>query len=516
MLSDAENQRSPVVEGELIAGKYRVDKVLGAGGMGVVVAATHTDLDQRVALKFVLPHVLPGKESVERFFREARSTAKLTNEHITRVYDVGRLPSGAPYIVMELLDGSDLAQIRKRVGKFPVPDAVEYVLQACEGLVEAHTAGIVHRDLKPQNLFVMRRMNGAPLVKILDFGISKVTGAAAVGQMNLTDSASVLGSPLYMSPEQMRSARSVDARSDIWALGVILYELLAGRVPFDGESVTELCLKVVIEAELPIGQLRDDLPPGLAEIVHRCLSKEPAGRFGTVAALADALDPYSRSASQGAQQLRSWRSFSDTAEASGPNELSDARSRLMSSPPSALGSGDSSGNAARSADFDKSNTQSTWGETRAGSAGARRKRTLVGGLAAGLGVAILAGAGFFVFRPSPPVGVSSAANLHAGATGTPAPSSAPQPIVQVGDLPLVPASADPPRSPVAVGLSSVRKPPSPSLSLSPSPSPPLPPASAKRPEPPSRDLGSGSTSQSGSAPAASATTVPPNGAPILR
>ena len=377
-LSADDNQRSPVATGDVIAGKYRVDRVLGAGGMGVVVAATHTQLDQRVALKFVLPHMLAGEVSVERFFREARSTAKLTNEHITRVHDVGTLESGAPFIVMELLDGSDLAQLRRRVGKLLVPDAVEYVLQACEGLVEAHAAGIVHRDLKPQNLFVARRMNGAPLVKILDFGISKATGAAAVGQMNLTDSATVLGSPLYMSPEQMRSARNVDARSDIWSVGVILYELLAGKVPFDGETVTELCLKVVIEKETPVSELRADLPPGLAEVVHRCLSKDPNERYASVAALADALEPYSRSAEKGVQ-LRAWRSFSDTADASSSGDFGQAREAV------ALAESNR-GSIPDKAQLEKESTQSTWGNTQGGT----RRRTYAGlvGMAAVLIVAV--------------------------------------------------------------------------------------------------------------------------------
>ena len=351
--------------------------------MGVVVAATHTQLDQRVALKFVLPHMLAGAVSVERFFREARSTAKLTNEHITRVHDVGTLETGAPYIVMELLDGSDLAQLRRRVGTLTVPDAVEYVLQACEGLVEAHAVGIVHRDLKPQNLFVARRMNGAPLVKILDFGISKAVGAAAVGQMNLTDSATVLGSPLYMSPEQMRSARSVDARSDIWALGVILYELLAGKVPFDGETVTELCLKVVIETETPVSELRADLPPGLSEVVHKCLSKDPNGRYSSVAALADALEPYSRSAEKGGQ-LRPWRSFSDTADASSSGDFDAARNVV------ALAAS-SRGSVPDKAQLEKDSTQNTWGNTQ----NVTRRRTYAG-VAGGVVLALVGG--FFALR----------------------------------------------------------------------------------------------------------------------
>jgi serine/threonine protein kinase len=427
-----EPPRSPVEPGDVVAGKYRVDRVIGAGGMGVVVAATHAQLDQRVALKFVLPHMLSGNVSVERFFREARSTAKLTNEHITRVHDVGTLESGAPYIVMELLDGADLSQLRRRIGRLLVPDAVEYVLQACEGLVEAHAAGIVHRDLKPQNLFVTRRMNGAPLVKILDFGISKATGAAAVGQMNLTDSATVLGSPLYMSPEQMRSARSVDARSDIWALGVILYELLAGKVPFDGETVTELCLKVVIEKETPVSELRGDVPAALAEVVHRCLAKEPNERFASVAALADALEPFSRSAEKGVQ-LRAWRSFSDTADASTSGDFAEAREAVALAE-SNRGSVSSKASLDRErAQLEKESTQSTWGNTQSGM---RRRRTYVGVAGAVLGLVAVVAVGLRV--------VSGAGSKPVAATV----------------VPTEPVSPAPPPSALASGPSAVRVEPS--------------------------------------------------------
>jgi eukaryotic-like serine/threonine-protein kinase len=484
-LSSDDQKQSPVAPGDLIGGKYRVEQVLGAGGMGVVVAATHTQLDQRVALKFVLPHMLSGNVSVERFFREARSTVKLTNEHITRVHDVGTLESGAPYIVMELLDGADLAQLRRRVGKLTVPDAVEYVLQACEGLVEAHSAGIVHRDLKPQNLFVTRRMNGAPLVKILDFGISKATGAAAVGQMNLTDSATVLGSPLYMSPEQMRSARNVDARSDIWALGVILYELLVGKVPFDGETVTELCLKVVIEKETPVGDLREDLPPGLSEVVHRCLAKEPNDRYPSVAALADALEPYSRSAEKGGQ-LRPWRSFSDTADASSSGDFGQAREAV------ALAESNRTSLPDR-AQVEKESTQNTWGNTQSGT---RRRTYATYAGVAGASVLALAVVGIglrLALGPSTPkveplaassVSIPSAsgpaptpppstAPSSAGASPTTAVPSASAPVVQA------PSAKKPGPQPSAPPKSSTEKPPAPPPTAPTTPPPPAPTASTK-------------------------------------
>ena len=279
-------------EGTVLAGKYRVDRVLGAGGMGMVVAATHVQLDQRVALKFMLPEALAHGEAAARFLREARAAVKLRSEHVAKVLDVGTLETGAPYIVMEYLEGRDLAAVLQSRGRLPVEEAAEYVLHACDALAEAHAAGIVHRDIKPANLFVARRPDGAPLVKVLDFGISK---ASTLGDSNpnaLTKTASMLGTPIYMSPEQMKSARDVDARSDVWSLDVVLYEALGGRVPFDAETVGALMAKVLVETPAPLHALRPDLPESIAALVASCLEKEPARRCAHVGEIADRLAPY--------------------------------------------------------------------------------------------------------------------------------------------------------------------------------------------------------------------------------
>jgi serine/threonine-protein kinase len=302
--------RSPVQPGDIVGGKYRVERLLGSGGMGVVVAATHIELQQPVALKFILPESMKGPDSVERFIREARAIARLKSEHVARVHDVGRDETNNPYMVLELLDGEDLAKLNLQKGPLTVADSVEYVIQACAGLVEAHTAGIIHRDLKPQNLFVTRRQNGLPLVKLLDFGIAKSVGAAAVGQVSLTDSKAVMGSPLYMPPEMMRTARAADVRSDVWSIGVILYELLGGRLPFDGETVTEICVRVVNDVPTPLLTLRPALDPRLAEIVMRCLEKHPDKRWQNIAQLGAALEPYSKSGTG----ARPWQSFADTLD----------------------------------------------------------------------------------------------------------------------------------------------------------------------------------------------------------
>ncbi len=284
----------PVSEGDVLAGKYRVEKVLGVGGMGVVVAAHHLQLDERVALKFLLPEVLSSAEAVGRFEREARAAVKIKSEHVARVSDVGKLENGAPYMVMEYLDGTDLSGWVEDRGALPVEQAVEFVLQACEAIAEAHSLGIVHRDLKPANLFCTRRPGGELSIKVLDFGISKLTSLSSSGgpDLGLTKTQAMMGSPLYMSPEQMQSAKQTDPRSDIWALGVILYELVTGQVPFTGEALPELVLNVVSMPPRPLRDLRPDAPEGLEPVILRCLEKRPDQRFQNIAELALALAPY--------------------------------------------------------------------------------------------------------------------------------------------------------------------------------------------------------------------------------
>jgi serine/threonine-protein kinase len=276
-----------VTPGQILAGKFQVERVLGQGGMGVVVSAYHMVLGQRVALKFLLPEAMQHREAVERFLREARAAVRLKSEHVGRVIDVGTLEDGAPYIVMEYLDGMDLSGYMQRHGTLPVLQAVDFLLQGLEAIAEAHAIGIVHRDLKPANLFITRAPDGGPLIKVLDFGISKA--ATADQDFSLTRTSAVMGSPGYMSPEQLRSTRDVDARSDIWSLGVILYELTTGRQPFVAESITELALKVAMDPAPPLY-----LPSahGFEQVVARCLEKDAGKRFANVAELAAALVPF--------------------------------------------------------------------------------------------------------------------------------------------------------------------------------------------------------------------------------
>lgn len=279
---------APVQVGDILVDKYRVERVLGAGGMGLVVAATHLQLEEPVAIKVMLPEAARSSEAGQRFLREARASAKIKSEHVARVTDVGTLPSGAPYMVMEHLTGRDLADALAADGPLSPALAAEYVLQACEALAEAHAAGIVHRDLKPPNLFLTHRADGSPCIKVLDFGISKFTTSKASDLK--TKTSAVMGSPLYMSPEQLRSARDVDARSDIWGLGAVLYELLTGIPPFDAETIPQLLL-MILEAETP-PLSRPDVPPALEAVVRRCLEKDRDRRYQHVGELAEALAPF--------------------------------------------------------------------------------------------------------------------------------------------------------------------------------------------------------------------------------
>lgn len=278
--------------GDLIATKYQVEEVLGHGGMGVVVAARHTVLQQRVAVKFLLPAATKFPGATARFLREAQAVVALQSEHVARVYDVGTLESGAPYMVMEHLAGSDLARLLTHRGTFQLDEAIDYVLQACEAIAEAHSIGIIHRDIKPANLFLTRRPEGSPLVKVLDFGISKVPLPEGPPQENaLTATNVVAGSPHYMSPEQVRSLKLVDARTDIWAIGVTLYELLTGHRPFNGPTPGAICASVAADAPPAPSKLRTDLPLLLETIILRCLEKDLTRRIQTLAEFAYALRP---------------------------------------------------------------------------------------------------------------------------------------------------------------------------------------------------------------------------------
>ncbi|MBK8256583.1 MAG: serine/threonine protein kinase [Polyangiaceae bacterium] len=280
--------------GDVIAGKYVVENVVKRGGMGIVLAARHTELGKPVAIKVLLPELAADASMVTRFLREGRAVSALRSDHVVRVHDVGRLDGGTPYLVMEMLHGSDLDRRVRKGGPLPWQEAVGYVMQACEALVEAHSLGIIHRDLKPSNLFLVDLPSGISTVKVLDFGISKTDGLdVPLGDGHaITTTEAVLGSPTFMAPEQLKSAKYVDARADIWSLGLVLHFLIAGKLAFDAETLGAYLIKILQEPPIPLRTFRPDAPAEIEAIVLKCLEKDPAMRFASASDLRAVLAPF--------------------------------------------------------------------------------------------------------------------------------------------------------------------------------------------------------------------------------
>ena len=280
--------------GTVLASKYRIDRVIGEGGTGIVLGATDLERQEKVAIK-VLRTALASDEIRLRFQREARAIASLKSDHVVVVLDVGTLDDGAPYMVLEHLEGGDLAAVLRDEGKLPLEIAVDCMVQVCEALREAHSKGIVHRDLKPANLLFVRRPDGTAHVKVVDFGISKILDHKLVaddGPREVTLASTVLGSPRYMAPEQLRSSKDVDGRADLWSVGAVLFQLVSGRPPFDAETSVLATVKVLTEEPPPLGEIAPGVPGGLEAVVSRCLSKDPARRYQTARELRDALRPF--------------------------------------------------------------------------------------------------------------------------------------------------------------------------------------------------------------------------------
>jgi serine/threonine-protein kinase len=275
--------------GSVLGDRYRVDAVLAEGGMGIVYRGWHLVLDLPVAIKVIREEYQAHGEVLERFYREARALASLKNGHTARIMDIGRTPDNRPFMVMEYLDGQDLQLVLMDRGPLPVQQAVSWLLQITGAVAEAHSKGLVHRDLKPNNMVLTRGVDGSPILKLIDFGISK---SLAREPRYRTASRDCLGSPQYMSPEQTRSARDVDARTDVWALGVVLYELLTGSCPFSGATLPAMVSSILHNAPAPPRRLRPDVPPEIEDIIHRCLEKRRDDRYATAHELQEALERY--------------------------------------------------------------------------------------------------------------------------------------------------------------------------------------------------------------------------------
>ncbi len=282
-----EGSHISVEVGDLIDNKYRVEELIGQGGMGQVLGATHLELHQKVALKFMSPAIMEIPGAVARFTREARAAAKLRSKHVCRVLDIGETPEGAKYIVIEYLEGSDLSELLMIKEKLPSREAIDYIVQACDALGEAHEFDIVHRDIKPANLFLDSSREGEGLLKVLDFGISKNLGNDP--DMIVTATNALMGSPLYMSPEQLLTPKKVDTRADIWSLGIVLHELLVGKPPFQGETLPEVIALIVNQSRKPADAISEDIPAELRTIIAKCLERDPVRRYRTAEQLADAL-----------------------------------------------------------------------------------------------------------------------------------------------------------------------------------------------------------------------------------
>jgi serine/threonine-protein kinase len=279
--------------GDVFGGKYRIVRQLGEGGMGTVWEGRHTVIGRRVAIKLLHESLASQPEVQARFRREAQAAAAIGSEHIVDVEDVGFTPDGVPYLVMEYLEGRNLFEILKREGPFEPSRAACYLIQACRALAMAHERGIVHRDLKPENLFLTVREDGAPWIKVIDFGIAKLVASVSTeSESRLTAMGTALGTPYYMSPEQIRGAKELDHRADVYSMGVILYELLTGKRPFAGATVNDLIIAIATEEPVPPRKHRPDLDWRLEGVILRAIERDPGDRFLSIAELAAALAPF--------------------------------------------------------------------------------------------------------------------------------------------------------------------------------------------------------------------------------
>ncbi len=279
--------------GDVVAGKYEIERIAGEGGMGVVYAARHVVFNQRVALKVLFAETAARDSAVERFAREVQAAARIKSAHVAHVMDAGAIENGLPFLAMEFLEGENLEQLLERKARLPMEDVASYILQALEAVGLAHAQGIIHRDLKPPNLFIAIQPDGSKILKILDFGISKTMKKADRNDKVLTNDGNILGSPAYMSPEQLRDPRLIDHRADIWSRGAVMYELITGVMPFDADGgIGEVFAAILEKDPIPPRARNPEVPEGLERVVLRCLQKSPDARFQSAYAFATELAPF--------------------------------------------------------------------------------------------------------------------------------------------------------------------------------------------------------------------------------
>jgi len=469
--------------GEVLAGKYRVEHVLGVGGMGIVVAAMHLELDERVAVKFLAPNMPAPPDAVARFVREAKAAIKIRSDHVVRVLDSGKLESGAPYIVMEYLDGRDLHAVLEDEGPLSIDTAVDYVLQACDAIAAAHALGIIHRDLKPGNLFLTKRGDGSGLVKVLDFGISKVMGGSAISApAGLTTTTTIMGTPAFMSPEQLRSTRHVDARADIWSMGTILFALLTGEPPYAGESTADIAAKIIRDSPPPLRALRPDAPEGLEKVIACCLEKDPDARFSGIAELAEALLPFAPPGSRAAAER--------LAKQISTRQLGAAATLPSTRPPAFSTPGPRTGSSA-------TRTASAWGEAKIEERSAKRGRGFAAAVT--VGGAVIVGAMVAIVMPRGEMhGIALPSGSHAAAAPA-ATLSEPRPAPAVIALPTSGAAPVPSLAPSVS--------PAPSVSAAPSARSASPTAPSSTPRSGARRTSPGAKGSPSAAPPAASSSA---------
>ncbi len=286
----SERALESLAQDQLVDGKYRIVRFLGQGAWASVYEGINVRIQRRVAIKVLSASLAENPSVTERFEREAQAATSIDSAHVVSVFDLGALEDGRPYIVMELLEGENLGKRLETVGQLPLTVAVSFAVQALQGLADAHAAGVLHRDIKPDNVVLTRSKRGDEIVKIVDFGISKLhSGVPQPQSVRLTQTNTVLGSPVYMSPEQCRGTREMDHRSDLFSLGVVLFEAITAQLPHTAASFNELLFKIALEDAPDPRTIRADIDEQLAGVMKKALAREPASRFQNATEFRDAL-----------------------------------------------------------------------------------------------------------------------------------------------------------------------------------------------------------------------------------